>query len=127
MFLLETRKDEAVDGILLSHLRNLGTLWRNERPVRLPFGTRIDPLFDQCDLLLCERVPDRGHALRLLIGAYAKEERAMGGVTRSEHSKRTAILCVQTQVGHAALLIRAMATEAVVGEDRPDVAIEIDR
>ena len=40
--------------------------------------------------------------------------------------KQGACLDVQTQFRHALRLVRAMALEAVVGQDRPDFPIEID-
>ena len=64
-------------------------------------------------------------------GADAGEQAALGGIAGDDDAVGSAVgeqACfgIEAEVGHAVLVVGTVTGEAVVGEDGPHVAIEID-
>ena len=146
---LEPPEHEVVDGVArplgVGHRRHGGPLGRGERPVRLPLGPLVDPQPQGLDLVRAQRVlvgarHDRGvqaqpvgHAHHRVGGAHPVDEQAVGGV--AGHDDRPAELAafregpirdVEPQAALAPLPVGPVAREAVLGQDRPDLAGEVD-
>jgi hypothetical protein len=51
----------------------------------------------------------------------------MRRIAWSDHAKHPAVFQIEPQIRHAPLLIGTMAREAIVGENGPDIAVEIHR
>ncbi len=137
---LEFRKDEPVDGRVDVYrfasrkpFRQRGPGRLDIRPVALPRGALLDPQLEQRDLPRRQRLAGRrrGHApLRVLLGdalvqlalvQLAGDDGAFLGAVAEEPGLR-----VEAEVGLALVLVGAVTLEAVVGQDRLDVAVEID-
>ena len=146
--LLEPGLDEVVDRVAdplgAGHRRYRLPLGRDEGPVRLPFGPLIDPQPQGLDLAGVEGIlvgarHDRGvqaqpvgHPDAGVAGADPVDQQAFVGVAGRDD--RTAELAaigegpfrhVQPQAALARLGVRSVAGEAVLGEDRPDLAGEV--
>jgi hypothetical protein len=95
--------------------------------VLFPLGAFVDPLLDGGDLRGCERAAcgRRGHAA-LGIGVRDAEIDAAGfGFAGRECGERS-LFGIQADAGHALAFVGAVASEAVVGEDGADLAVEVD-
>ena len=117
------------------HRRQRGLFGLQERPVRLPLSALEDPPLH--DLLLCRSEIfvglGRWHDLVGIGGDQALPEGALAEVTG--HHGRSALggggeetlPGVEAQAGLAGAGIRAVAVEARIGQDRPDVVVEAHR
>src|SRR4051812_40648060 len=99
----------------------------------LPFRALLDPFADGGDLGVGEGGASlwRRHAGRFIRGADAGEEAAVGRVAGADDVVRGALgeepfVGIEPEVGDAALVVGAVACEAVVRENGADVAVEID-
>ena len=143
---LEPCQDEAVErvaapGFVFDRGRRR-PVDGGERPVLVPGGALLDPAGEDFDLFRGERlVRDLGRHPPERVGVrdaldqetrrgvagndrwIARPVAAPGGRPRAER----AVPGVEPQVGLARRLVGPVAGEAVVGEDRPDVALEVDR
>jgi len=136
---LEARQNERIEtaphpcGVF--HRRQGCLLGLEERPVRLPVGPLEDPALH--DLLLGRGEVfmglGRGHDL---VGVGADESLPEGALAEvTGHDGRPALggggeeplLRVEPEAGLAGARIRAMAVEAGVGQDGPEVAVETHR
>ena len=145
---LEPRLDEVVDGVAdplgAGHRRYRRPLGRDERPVRLPLGPLIDPQPQGLDLAGVEGVLVRarhdrgvqaqpvGHPHPGVGGADPVDQQALVGVAgRDDRPAELAAIRegpfrhVQPQAALARLRVRPVAGEAVLGQDRPDLAGEV--
>src|SRR5207244_4468676 len=93
----------------------------------------FDPLPDCRDLLLGERFAETGvgHPFFGVIRRDAQVKFALVGLARRDHAGAIAagkepFLGIKPQVGLALVLVRAVALKAVLRQDGPDIAIEID-
>ena len=135
---LEPGEDEAVDRIpdpvvlpesigrrrLRAHRRRVG-------PVRIPFGAFVNPAPQQLDLFGRQRVPGIGRRHPLLgIGVGDPLDQHAPGCAPGHDDavlRKRAFLRVEVELGLAFGRVRTVAGEAVVGKDRPNVAIEAER
>ncbi len=134
--LLDSRENEGVDrvsgptrvasgGRRRSHGRDVG-------PVRLPLGAFRDPAPQRRDLLgrePCATALRERHPSLLVRVEQAGDERALvrrtghdGHRARGERALRD-LLAVEPQAGLAGGLVGTVAREAVLGQDRPHVAV----
>jgi hypothetical protein len=131
---LDLREHEAIDVVPhpvgLLHLGGCGALWRIECPVRLVVRPLLDPAVEQ--LFLVFRKPPIGVRRRhqnVGIGRVDPfEDRARAGVARHDRAgvdRRLTV--VEPQIGLPLLAVLAVAIEAVFRQDRPDVAVELER
>jgi len=142
LVLLQLAHDEAIDRASVprrvADLRLLGVLRRDERPVPLVLRALVDPPADRVDLLGRQRTLVRAlrrHAFVYVLGRQPIPDRALGERPRLDRLHALAspigalgtVGAVETQVGLAHVLGGAVALEALVGEDRPDVTVETDR
>lgn len=107
----------------------VGVCGWNEGPVLAPRDAFGDPLTQDGDLRIGESVGgdlDGRHALEDVVGDDALDEEAGLRVAGLNRFKR-AIASVEAEAGLAGVLIRAVALEAVVGEDGSDIAREDER
>src|SRR4029453_11104277 len=78
-----------------------------------------------------QRVPRLGwrHPLFRIGFGDLLDEQALGGVPPLDDAllRERALLGVEVKLRLALLLVRSVAREAIVGEDREDVAVEADR
>ena len=134
----EAREHEAVDRVarplVVADGRHRGPLRRHERPVTLPLGALLDPFAHGGDL----RFGERGagllgrHATGRRSGADARHEAALRGVAGRHDAVAAAVgeqalLGIEAQVRHTVLVVGTVAGEAVVGQNRTHVPIEIDQ
>jgi hypothetical protein len=103
-------------------------------PVFIPGGARLDPAADQGDLGFREVLARLGgrHVIVLVRGGQTLEEIALvrfAGDNKGFAFGRLegAVLGVDAVLGFALLVVGAVASEALLGEDGADVAGEIDR
>ena len=137
-FLLQPVQNEIVDGIAypgrIGDLGGIGPLGRLERPMFLPRRSLLDPLLQQRDLPLGKLAPggDGRYPALLVGGGDALDHGAFFQVARENRAVAVAeillgrLFHVEVEHGGAMGLVRAMAREAVLRQDRPDVAIELD-
>ena len=134
---LEAGEDKAVDRVAepvrVSDRGHRRSFRRHERPVGLPLRPLVDPEAQGLDLVVRERFAAARHPLGGVRGRDAVEEEAAGGV--AGHHDRPAepravgerpVLDVEAEPALPAPLVRPVATEAVLGEERPDLAREVD-
>ena len=100
--------------------------------MHFPPGAMVDPLADEIDLLVRQSALGVGgrHALLLLLCADALIETAGRGISGNDDGMAGAVgehafLDVQAQARHPLFFVGAVAGEAIVGEDRADIAVEI--
>ena len=134
---LEPPQHEAVDGVPgplgVGHRRRHRPLGRDERPVRLPLGPLIDPQGEGLDLGLVERLAAAGHPDAGVVGRHPVHEQAGRGVSGDDRGAAEAAAIVERALGHvepqaglARPLVRPVAREAVLREQRPHLAGEVD-
>ena len=107
---------------------------RDERPVRLPLGALFDPADEDglLDLIECQvRVGRRHHHLGVGAGDAADQFAAAGpagddGAAAGGEIAEGAVLLIEAEAGFADAVVRTVALEAAVREDRADVEVEID-
>ena len=130
--LVQFGEDEAINRTLhpgvVGHLRHCRAGRRNERPVRLILGALGDPADQQ---LLLGRLHHlvrlrRRHQFARLGREHAFDRQAFLRVARGDCPRLDrSVPLVQTQVGLAGGTVGTMAGEAVFGEDRTDIAVEL--
>ncbi len=138
VFRLKPRQDEIVDRIArpgpIAYIGNWRTAERLKRPVRCfrirsvtghggNLGALIDPGAQQFDLGWRQRCTDGRHAEALLCTGNALNQLARAAVARHNDIEQR-IRHVHAQPLH--LLLRAVTARAACGEDRLNIAIEID-
>ena len=132
---LETGEDELIDRIARPsrplRRRRLRACGRHVGPVRVPLGTRVNPSAQHGNLRVRQRVARlewRHPLLRIGMGDHL-DEQALGGIARLDHAAlgKRALTGVEVKPRLPLLLVRAVAGEAVVGEDREDLPGETDR
>ena len=136
---LELRKYEAVDIVRDAAQKAVcGTtaLRRDERPVRLVLGAVVDPLPQDRDLLRRERLVRRlgRHPLVGIARRNPADELAALRVPRHDRElalrlgqlRRRDLGDVEPQLRLARGRVRAVALEAVLREDRPNVPVVVD-
>ena len=128
------RVHRIADPLRLADARRLAPLGRNEGPVLLPDGALGDPVADQADFALAQRYAgvDGGHAQRLVLRGDAPHHLALAGIAGHDGEVAAQIclgagLVIESQLALAIALVGAVAGIALVGENRPDVAIEFHR
>ncbi len=137
--LLELILDKDVDRVRLNLYRGsaFGKVWPNGldiRPMTLPGCSLFDPGLDKRCLLRSKGFPCRFRR-HLLFGIGRNDspvEFAGMGVLGYDYSdilliSKKALLGVEPEVGFALVLVGTVARIAVLGQNGPDVAIEIDR
>ncbi|HBO51344.1 MAG TPA: hypothetical protein DD471_05110 [Planctomycetes bacterium] len=99
----------------------------------LPPGPLGDPLFDQLNLRRVELQPGllRRHALIFILVDKAKVEFALFRLTGDNQLlivqfRAKPLLCVEAQVRLALALIRPVAFEAIVTEQRTNLPVEVN-
>ena len=98
-----------------------------------PRRTPNDPASERLDLRFGKRIPAWRHALRLVPSRHSSQQLAAvwlpgddGEMTRRQFGDGP-ILLVEPQTSSSCLLVKAVTFEAAGGENRADVAIEVDR
>ena len=98
-----------------------------------PFRPLFDPATDEIDLVPSQLLagPGRRHTLSLGVSADASQESAFAWILRCDHPIAAAVgkdsfPSIQPQVYLALSLIGAMASETVIRQDRPNVAVELN-
>ena len=101
---------------------NFRTFGRGEGPMFFVVGTLFDPAAEDFDLRGGERfrVIGGGHPLVVVCGGDAEDQLAGDRIFSGVGSH------VEPQFGFAFRGVKPVALEAVAGEDRADVAVEID-
>ena len=135
--LREFGSHELVDRMVASFVagRHVRLGRRHKRPVRLIRRSFGDPAPEELHLLIREAadlgIGRRHHAVGI-VGDDAGHELAGGRIFRNDRP-RTALQLrdgllgdVEPQAGLSVAAVGAVAGEAVVGKDRPDVAVERD-
>ena len=131
----ETLGEEGVDRVAAGGNRRDGRFDRNlESPVALILGAFLDPLFDEGDLGFGEHLVElrRRHVVIRVVGAQALHHFALfrmpgrdGGIAGLAALAR-GFERIKSQLALDLILVRAVAGVAGVGEDRPDVPVELD-
>ncbi len=128
--LLELRQDEAIDRIadprLLLHRGQGRPAWCDQRPVRLIRGAGLDPFLQEIFLPGRQRLVQRGrrHELLGVRGIDAREELATLKIAgRDGPELDGGLAAIEPQVGLAGRAVGPVASETVLRQDRPDVAI----
>ena len=131
---LEPFEHEGVDWIpdpvLIGHDRKRGASGRHERPVLLPCRSLFDPSLDDRHIPAAERLT----ALRHPPGGGGQtdtaEHLAVARVSRNDSQAVVGqrvlgdLFSIEPQAGH--LLRRPVTDVAIVRQDRPDVAVELN-
>ncbi len=102
--------------------------------MRFPFGALVDPLLDEVNLLVGQRLAgvSRRHAERHVLGTDFLVDLALRRVSRDDDLVAAAVdeqslRLVEAHAGHAHFFVWAMALEAVVREDGTDLPVEVHR
>src|SRR5688572_9306553 len=116
------------------YFRQCGTYWGVEGPMALILCAFVHPPSQFGNFVVAEffSAIGRRHFHIRVLRRHADEKLAIAGL--AGHNGDTAALqradcnfaLVEPQASLATLVIEAVALEALVGQDRPDVAIEID-
>ena len=136
---LDPREQEGVDRVpreaRVAGGGRLGARRRDVGPVRLVLAALLDPAPQQRDLVGAQpRAAAAGerHARRFVCVEDAGQDRAaLGRAGRERHVARAeralrGVLEVEAQPRLARRSVRAVAGEAALGQDRPDVAVVAD-
>ena len=106
---------------------------RLEGPVLLIHRALGHPAADERDLFRSNVLVAvlRRHLLVGILGREAEEEFTVGGLSRHDHRIAVAVAgdalpVVEPQFGFAAMGILPVATQAVLREDRPDIAVKFE-
>ena len=129
----EPGEDEGVDWVFapdcVLHLRRLRSSGRDQRPMRLVLGAFGDPLLERFFLGGGELlVGFRRRHHRVGIGRVgARDERALGRLAGDDGIVLDGDFAfVEAEVGLAGGAVGAVAGEAVLREDRADVAVVLE-
>ena len=134
---LQPGEDEAIERIArpvgVGHGRSIGTDDRLERPVLVPGSALVDPAPQHVDLLVVQRLVGVGrrHPQPRVGVRDALEDKAGPGVPLDDRVavrpfRESALLGVEPQPHLPRALVRPMALEAVVRQDRPHLPLEVD-
>jgi len=133
--LRQGRGDEPVDGVAARRDRGCGRLARQlEGPVALVLGAFGDPAAHRLDLRGREDLVElrRRHVVVRVRREQPLHDRTPVGLARHNRGfARLAALArglerVEAQLALVLALVGAVAGEAGVGEDRPDIPVELD-
>ena len=107
---------------------------RNEGPVFFPFGALLDPSLNQIDFggRQCAAGGHGRHAPGGFGGGDPPDHLALRDVAGHDGKASAEVLLgvgldVEAQLRPPARLVRAVAGVALIGKNRPDVAVELDR
>ena len=139
-FLFQLGEDEGIEPVADPFLvfdlgLRDGVREGNEGPVRLVFGTLLDPFLKEFLLTRGQRSDGfgRGHNLIGIGAVDALIDRALGQVARNDGADvlfavfgEGLLRDVQTKIGFARVFIGAVTAKATVGKDGADVAVELD-
>ncbi len=134
----EPRQDEPVDRHprpgAVRHGGWLGTQDRFECPVLIPVGALIDPAPQRVDLIVGERlVRCRGRHPEPRVGMRDPLDHEAGAGIPGDHGlpvrtvRDQTVFRVEPQPDLPRALVRPVAQETVIGQDRPHFALEVDR
>ncbi len=134
---LETPQHEVVDVVArplgVGDRGHGGALGGDERPVRLPLRALVDPQAEGLDLGLVEGLAAAGHPHPRVVDRHAVHEQAGRRVSRDDGGAAVAAAVgerplghVEPQAGLARRLVGPVAREAVLREQRPHLAGEVD-
>ena len=126
---IERLEDEGIDGVGRGgrHGGDGRTLGCDESPVRLIFGAFRDPAFQDLLLRPGQAVVGLGrrHLLFRVVAENPANEFAGLGLARLERADREGnVALIQSQLGLALILIRAVAPKTILRKNRPDLAVE---
>ena len=137
-FLFQTRENEIINLIarpfLVLHRGQRRAFGFDESPVALPIRSFRDPTAQRINLRGRQRLAAfrRRHHVVFVLRGNARDQFALfrvaghdGQVARFKRLERV-VFPVESEFGFALLLIRTMAGKALVGENRPDVPVEIN-
>ena len=137
-FLFQTRENEMIDliarPVLILHRRQRRAFGFDESPVALPIRSFRDPTAQRINLRGRQRFAAfrRRHHVVFVLRGKARDQFALfrvaghdGQVARFKRLERV-VFPVESEFGFALLLIRTMAGKTLVGQNGPDVAVEID-
>ena len=134
----ELDEDESVDVVadeagVAGHVGRRVPGRRDVGPVALPFGPLLDPAAERLDLGLRERParPLGGHPLGVIVRDDPLDQGALARLAGDDHRpvlplRERPLLLVEPEARLALALVGAVALEAGLGEDRADVAVEVD-
>ena len=127
----QLREDEPVDRVRAPPRRGRhgGPGRHRVRPVPGVLRPGLHPRFQRLHLLRRERLAElrRRHHLAGVRGFHPLHQRALGRLPRHDRAFERPGAGVQAQARLPAPLVRAVAGDAMVKEDRPHVAVEVDR
>jgi hypothetical protein len=110
------------------------TLGGNKGPMFRPSRSTLDPICEQLNLRRCQLTPRifGWHLQFGICGGDALYQHTGGQITGDDSALavmfgKSAITSVKAKVIDALLLVWTVAGKAIVGKDRANVAIEIDR
>ena len=130
--LLESGKNELVDGIkAFCRVWNWGSDRRRISPMILPFCSLLNPFLDGVDLRRLEGFWKllRGHAFLGIAMSYSEKQFALRRVSCHQQNRlaftEQILLPIQPQLGFSLFFIRPVTGEAMVGQYRSYVAVEL--
>ncbi len=134
---LQPGQHEMIDRVAgprpVTHFRRWDARRQRVRPVALPLRPLRDPSAEERDLLRVQRLPElrRRHDLVGIAGGDAADQLAV--IDPGGDDRRAALAIaervffpVEPQIGFPRLLVGPVAGVAVLGQDRPDLAVEVD-
>ncbi len=136
LFGFQASEDKLIDCVLgpgfVRDRRRFGALWRDPGPVPLILGPFVDPAAERVDLLGAELLvrARRRHHHFFVFARHARDHIALVGA--AGHNREDTRVCfldrgvvlVEAQARLARLVVKAVTLKAVLGQDRPHVAIE---
>ena len=100
--------------------------------MQFPFGPLVDPFADQLNLLRSQGPVGIGrrHSEASILGADPLVKPAVSALARKDYLVAATVsedtfFSIQPELGLAALLVRPMTSEAVVGKNGADFPVEI--
>ena len=136
-FLFEPLQHEEIDFVsrpcTVADLGKRCAPGRDEGPVFLPFGALFDPPLNQVDFAGCQRAAGRHrrHAPGRIGGGNPPDDFALRGIARHDGEASAEVLFgvrldVEAQLRPPAGLVGTVAGVALVRQQWPDVAVELD-
>ena len=131
-FSFEPGKHEGVDWIArpgtVLDAGQLRAFWRDEGPVCFPLRPLLYPSAQRLDLTRAELVApliSRRHSDRWVVRCDALDQFARGRIARNDN-RLGSIFLIKAELGFALSRIGSVAGVTLVGQDGPDIAIELD-